>query len=471
MRLRLLAPVLVDFSVASGAVHRDADGYKKFWDGADEDIDDAWSSGSGAPSTTQPREVTFHHNESQSRFNRYKAIDEPSLERSVEIVTVLIKARDLGLPAEVYERWRGLDDVTCRIYNHAIAIVETEIDVGPAPPEEETADTLEQLQRDAAELGEQVARAVHFKTLDHLTRWLRKRDPERKVIAPSLVGRIGITAGTFGSPLWVTRSLLVAGKTRETDAAVCYWVKDVVAGSTDVDGETRHPGDDLVEGKAKHLVKWLNYVFITGADDSDFEDEFKDVWQALRLAQYFYAALETIDFRLGSILAASLDAGSGRDARSLKGDLEQTSLRARIVQMELDELNKYLTRPVRTEMQQIFEYWGVEEVLIAPIDGKVESCRSRLEDLEKRRRSRSELFTDLILLPITIASIVTTALALTEFGRLMTTDPELAGVDAGRSDVIAWIASQPADVTLVSSAVLSIAVIVLYAYFRRRHSG
>jgi hypothetical protein len=79
------------------------------------------------------------------------------------------------------------------------------------------------------------------------------------------------------------------------------------------------------------------------------------------------------------------------------------------------------------------------------------------------------MFTDIILLGIAMTSVLATALALTEFGRAVANDPEMAVYDFGRSSIVAWVAAQPADAILISSGVISVLIVLIYLFFRRDH--
>lgn len=66
-----------------------------------------------------------------------------------------------------------------------------------------------------------------------------------------------------------------------------------------------------------------------------------------------------------------------------------------------------------------------------------------------------------------MTSILGTALALTEFGRSIASDPEMAAYDLGRSGIVDWVAAQPADAVLISSGVVSVLLVIVYLFFRR----
>ena len=128
------------------------------------------------------------------------------------------------------------------------------------------------------------------------------------------------------------------------------------------------------------------------------------------------------------------------------------SQRAELIIMERRDVSKYLKRSVRAEMDAILGFWDYESVLEQSVRFKIETCDRRLSRLAAERAARASLFTDLILLGIGVTSILATAVALTEFGRVMGNDPEMNVYDLGRSSLVQWVASQPADTILIGAA-------------------
>lgn len=197
-------------------------------------------------------------------------------------------------------------------------------------------------------------------------------------------------------------------------------------------------------------------------------DPFRDQWDALRYAQVFYGTLDRIDTRLSKILADSAAVAASRwELDQLRGQLLSLSQRAELIIMERQDLSKYLKRAVRVEMDAILEFWDYDGLLAQPVRFKIEICDRRLAELAARRTARSGMFTDLILLGIGVTSILATALAVTEFGRSMANDPDMAAYDLGRSSMVEWVAAQPADAILIASGVVSLLLVIMYLFFRR----
>lgn len=473
-QLRILAPVVVDYYAVPGASLRDPLGYARFWAAQQPAVDElvrALSPASTDEAGPPPPAVVLEHTQATSSLNLYRTIDDHAVERTLHVLTGTLRPEHLPeeFTGAVDVLHRGVTEISFRLYDHGLMLLEMLANVGPlAAPAGELEAQLDTLQAQAVAMGEQVARLVVRRYVDPVLNLLRRADREERLIVTATPTGDPVTA-EFGEPLWVTRSLVVDPSEPGAERAVRHWVKDVVTPGDDGD-----PTDRLLNGELNHLVRWLNYVFVdrTGAGGRMLPGEpFRDQWDALRYAQVFYGVLDRIDSRLSKILADSAAAGSRWELEQLKGQLMSLSNRAELIIMERWDLSKYLKRAVRAEMDAILEFWDYENLLEQPVRFKIGICERRLAELAARRTNRSAMFTDLILLGIAVTSILGTALAVTEFGRSIANDPEMAVYDLGRSSIVEWIAAQPADAIVVSSGVVSVLLVILYLFFRRDNSG
>ncbi|MDG4788157.1 hypothetical protein O7626_19820 [Micromonospora sp. WMMD1102] len=493
-QLRILAPVVVDFYAVPGAALRDPGAHARFWAERQPELDallprlapplpaaaavpaavavpgaDASPAAAALPAAGVPPEVALRHTRPRSSLNLYRTISEHAAERTMHVLTG--RLRPEHLPEEPGDPLRaGLVEISFRLYDHGLMLLEMLAEVDPwlAGHTGRLPARLDELQARAVELGEQTAREVVRRYLDPVLALLRDADRDEEVLLPATVADDPVTA-EFGEALWVTRSLVVDPSAPGAAQMTRHWLKDVV-----IDDDPRPPADRLLDGEFDHLVRWLNYLFLdrTGAGGRMLPgDPFRDQWEALRYAQVFYGVLDRIDARLSKILADSAAAGSRWELEQLRGQLTRLSQRAELIIMERQDLSKYLKRAVRVEMDAILDFWDYEKLLEQPVLFKTELCGRRLAELAARRTARSAMFTDLILLGIAMTSILGTALAVTEFGRAIATDPEMAAYDLGRSSLVAWVASQPADAILVTSGVVSALLVLVYLFFRRDRSG
>ncbi|MGW4463049.1 hypothetical protein [Micromonospora sp. NPDC004704] len=471
IQLRILAPVVVDYYAVPGASLRDPHGYARFWAEQQPAVDELLAEQAPDPPPDRPRRlpsVVLEHTRPTSSLNLYRTISDHAVERTMHVLTGTLYPEHL--PGEFSKVTTaphdGVTEISFRLYDHGLMLLEMLADVDPAPggQTEGLADRLDELQARAVLMGERVALETVARYLDPVLRLLRQADREDRILVEATAEDDPLTA-EFGEPLWVTRSLVLDPAQPGADAVTRHWIKDVVIG-----GDARNPADRLLDGELEHLVRWLNYIFMdrTGVGGRMLPgDPFRDQWDALRYAQVFYGTLDRIDTRLSKILADSAATGSRWELEQLRGNLLGLSQRAELIIMERQDLSKYLKRAVRVEMDAILEFWDYEGLLAQPVRFKIEICDRRLAELAARRTTRSAMFTDLILLGIGVTSILATALAVTEFGRSMANDPDMAVYDLGRSSIVEWVASQPADAILVTSGVVSLLLVIMYLFFRR----
>lgn len=450
-RIRLLVPGLVDYRERLGAAVQDPGRYDAFW--SDAHVPAYAAAAAHVPAAAlPPSALEISRTAVRGRFNRYTQIDVDTLERPVDVLVLRLTGEhvELAIPPTIDPT--GGTIIELRLYDHGIFTLEAEADVA--------ADVdLDDLRESVVVWGERLGREVHDRYLVPIVAALRAHDRHEEVIAERAAGD---DSRDHGRVLWVTRSLLVDPDTPGWRDQASYWVKDSAGPAEPM---AVIPTEAEPHG---HLVRWLNYLFVFRPGSTRaVTDAFPDEWAALRLAQYFYAAMENIDVQLTHVLAQSLAPVPSISLSDLRGELEDCSRRAQFISMHLQDVTKYLSRAVRAELAAILEYWEFEAVVVGPVNLKTAACERRLGELAEQRNARSSVFTDTILLGIGITSILGTTVALTEFGRTMAVDPGMAGYDTNQNAVTSWIAAQPADLLLLASVGISILLAVLYTYFRR----
>ncbi|GAB3144780.1 hypothetical protein GCM10027290_23570 [Micromonospora sonneratiae] len=474
-QLRILAPVVVDYYAVPGASLRDPTGYARFWAEQQSDLDELLrdlAPDAAADPPGPPPGVVLEHTRPTSSLNLYRTISDHAVERTPHVLTgTLCPAH---LPGEFGDATdslhAGIIEISFRLFDHGVMLLEMLAEIEPSltGPTEALAARLDDLQAGAVAMGERVGREIVTRYLDPVLGLLRRADRDERILAAATPRSDPVTA-EFGEALWVTRSLVLDPAEPGAEEVVRHWVKDVVMA-----GDDRAPADRLLDGELHHLVRWLNYIFMdrTGAGGRMLAgDPFRDQWDALRYAQVFYGTLDRIDSRLSKILADSAAATSRWELDQLKGKLIGLSQRAELIIMERQDLSKYLKRAVRVEMDAILAFWDYEALLEQPVRFKIDTCDRRLAELAARRTARSAMFTDLILLAIAMTSVLGTALTVTDFGRSIASDPDMAVYDLGRSSAVEWFASQPADTIVITSGVVSVLLVIIYLFFRRDNSS
>jgi hypothetical protein len=464
VRLRILAPTVVDFATVPGASVREPERYAALWSERQDAVDDLLRTCRPAP-TGPPPVIRLEHTRPATPVNRYRVIDDHAVDVPVHVLTGTFCPEHLPEAfSGAAERLRcGVREISVRLYDQGVLLVELLADAEQwADPQLDLPARLDDLQETAVALGAAVARECVHRYLDPVLDVVRSADRNAAIIEPARPDAYS------GEVLWVTRSLVADRAAPGAEDAVRHWVKDVGA----AEHEEQPPVERLVGGEIDHLARWLNYVYMDAGPRAGTMapgQRFSDSWEAMRHAQVFYAALDVIDTRLSKILADSVLTTARWQLAGLQEQLVGLSRRAELVIMERQTLSKHLKRSVRAEMDAILDFWEHESLVEQPVLFKIGICDRRLAELAARRTARSALFTDLILLGIGVTSVLGTALALTEFGRTMASDPGLARYDLGRNAVTAWFAAQPADAILLTSGVVSLLLVVLYLFSRRHH--
>ena len=493
MKYKLLAPVRTDFSIVSEAPIRDPDRYAAFWDEVAARKPSLHPLLSDAPGLSENLdEIRFPHASQHRRspFNRYQSLESDSLERPIHVLEI-----ELGKPAlakltepsaESSPALR-IERVIWRIFDHGISLLEVDIDLGDFVQtirREQVPVRLKALQQTGVVLGERLARRCTETLLQPLFEWLHDIPASAAYIESDTETR-GHNA--HGTVLWVTRTLILEpGEDTHREAIIRYWLKDTgpaeahngTAGQSKISSEKKRI-EQVVRDDSQHFTQWLNYLFREGsypADSSRRNDQpglarpFCDAWEGMLHAQFFYGALDIVDLHLTRILAQSFARDSALQIDQLKALLEQNIRKANLLLLQFHDSAKYYKRAVKSELDAILDYWDFETVLVEPVQQKITLCQERLTLLHQKEAARSAIYTDVILLGIGITSIFGTSLALAEYGRTMATDADLGSYDVNSANFIDWFAALPTDVILVGSSILSLLLVVLYAYYRKRQT-
>jgi hypothetical protein len=189
------------------------------------------------------------------------------------------------------------------------------------------------------------------------------------------------------------------------------------------------------------------------------------------IAQYYYAAFDHLQSIISRILAISVAGDGTRKVSTVKALLDEAVRQAHMLKLEYEENRKYYAPRVGAEVDEILEGWGFEDGLRQRIDERLADCDQRLGEIHSRALERGSVYTDLILLAIGIVAIFQIPLSLADYGRAMTTDPNLYVYDQSSSwNVVGWLGASTTDALLIAGLVLSVGLTLLYAWFRTSKS-
>lgn len=246
---------------------------------------------------------------------------------------------------------------------------------------------------------------------------------------------------------WIARFLMLENaqvNDVNIQALIRNWLKDT---------QTPQDAEAIIRGERDYSITWLQYVIVDG--NKTHEDLRVNT---MVLAQYYYTAQENCN----QLLKQAID--SAYNANNLAKTQEKLSF-ARVVTrlhlIDLHEHKKFLNRFKRKLLDDILTSWDFNEVA-ANGQRMIEICSARLEESDNKRRERSTVMTDLLLVTLSFFAVFELSLYLTEFSREMMSRPALDYNDDNRSFFLEFIAEIDADIMFSFGFGLTFALVILY---------
>ncbi|GLX83437.1 hypothetical protein theurythT_28900 [Thalassotalea eurytherma] len=250
---------------------------------------------------------------------------------------------------------------------------------------------------------------------------------------------------------WTARALTLE-KSQLSQAGIDTFLKNWLK-------DTQRPEDaaDIIAGLKTYSLTWLNYVLI----DRCQQNEDPRI-STMVLAQYYYCAQENCN----SMLKDAIDnAYNGSDMSITEKKLAQSRVATRLHQIDFHEHLKYLNRFKRKLIHDILSSWDFEQ-MTANGQRMIEVCSSRLEEVDNKRRERSTVMTDLLLVTLSFFAVFELSLYLTEFSREVMSRPALDYHDDGRSFFLEFFANVDVDVMFTFGFGLTFALVVIYVLIK-----
>lgn len=261
---------------------------------------------------------------------------------------------------------------------------------------------------------------------------------------------------------WASRALIFDPKTAEHDPVQKQFAIDWMSSNEN----SAQLIEQLINHQLLHYADWMNYIYVEETPDNSIR--LQEMWKALLRAQFYYAAMGRIDSKLMGILAWAMSQSSDISTTKLREQLRFEMDFAEALFLKKSEVGKFVNPSSRIETERILTVWDVDDVLANPIRTKLEICQTRLDNLESDRARSASFFTDLILMVIGVTSILGTALAVVSLGRSASADPDQTVYDFGAGDLTTWISTQPIDVILLISTIVSVLMVAVFVVARKR---
>lgn len=224
--------------------------------------------------------------------------------------------------------------------------------------------------------------------------------------------------------------------------------------------------DKLARGEIHHSADWMNYIY--SAETPENAADLREDWKALLRAQFFYSAAGRIDTQLTEILSWAMSRSEDISTTKLREQLRHEMDFAEALFLKQSEVGKFVNPSSRQETERILDVWDYDDVLANPVQMKLTICQSRIDNIEAERARSASFFTDLILMVIGVTSILGTALAVVTLGRDASVDPNQTVYDLGAGDLTTWIATQPIDVILLISTIVSALMVIAFVFARKK---
>ena len=146
--------------------------------------------------------------------------------------------------------------------------------------------------------------------------------------------------------------------------------------------------------------------------------------------------------------------------------LSNTRAACRLNRIAYFEYIKFLNKPNRALLEDILSGWKFDQ-LVENSERMIEVCNGRLQEEDNKKRERSTVMTDFILVALSFFAVFELSLYLTEFSREMMSRPALDYNDNKSSFFLGLIAEVDADIMFSFGFGLTLLLILIYRYIKR----
>lgn len=481
MYLKILAPFRSHFALNPGVLSAPSDEYSNFWQRVKRSYENK---------NKLIGDIEFLHQDMRKDEVSYSKTEDDTLSQSLNIIKVI--------PSEVDEIVRNsldtfmerledeqksfgekidfnLKSAQIEIYDNTIGTIEYTLqvtDINPLMNEENYQLVLDTLESITVDFTKTFVDEFYDKALFRFLQDLSvKHDKDSKFIqqfgdyeAFNDLARYDDKDAT--RVLWVTRTIGFDKNDRMKNEIINYWLRGIGNHS-----ELERVKNDSTE----FSLLWVNYIAREDADDiQKFEEKhphdkltFSEAWDSMKIAQYYYSALDSLNKNLHDVIAFSYTKEANKRIRNLNQFLNNTSSATRLLIIHFREIQKYLKRNKLGYLQKIMDKWDFEN-LIEYAEDKMNLCKERIGQLHDVSMQRSSLYTDILLLVIGAISIFDLFLGLSQYGRTLTGDAIMGFRENNTFNFLAVVATESTDNLLIYSLIAIVIISLFYYYFRKK---
>ncbi|NTS78019.1 hypothetical protein HR060_14260 [Catenovulum sp. SM1970] len=353
-----------------------------------------------------------------------------------------INSNDIRLMAWQPE---GTNNVVFHVFPNNIAVVEVDINI-----ELPTLSEIERSQDVPVELIEDKVQAAAEPIIE---KYYPAFCQDIIKLRPKLSNQFELTAAPDNVDIaWTARTLLL-DDTQLADTSIQAVLTAWLA-------KTNRPEDatDIINGDKHYSLTWLNYAVNNAAEVG--QDPYLDI---MVLSQYFYVSQENCNNALRGAIETAY--GQGNKQTIIK-TLARTRTASRLNQIVFYEHIKYLTKPNRALLEAILNGWKFDQ-LVENSERMIEICNAKLQEEDNKKRERSTVMTDFLLVGLSFLAVFELSMYLTEFSREMMSRPALDYNDSSSSFFLSVIAEIDADIMFSLGFGLTLLLILVYRYIKR----
>jgi len=251
---------------------------------------------------------------------------------------------------------------------------------------------------------------------------------------------------------WISRTLLLRANTLSKSVSQKLITKWLNYTYRPIDAQ------EIISGEIDCSLTWLNYVIV------DLIHPIDERLESMILAQYYYSAQECCNKLLKHAIDSAYNSPNNIQTHDL---LSKSRVITRLHEVDYHEHLKYLTRTKREYIKKILECWDFEQ-LTKNGQRMIVICSSKIEDTENKKREKSSLTTDLLLVALSFFTVFELSLYLTELSREMMSRPALDFNDDSRSFILQFIAGIDTDVMFSSGFFLTLLLVFIYKIIKSR---
>lgn len=250
---------------------------------------------------------------------------------------------------------------------------------------------------------------------------------------------------------WITRTVVLEKQdisNPQWRLFVSDWLKNTIK---------PEDAEKLINGDIQYSITWMNYVIVLDEQVPE-KDSIDYRLDAMMVAQYYYTAQDHCNKRLHKAIH---QAYININTKVAEHDLKLSRLSARMLAINYKESLKYFTRKKKNIVIDILNGWDYED-MVESGSKMIEVCSSRLEEVDRKRRERSSIVTDILLAAINFFLIFELCIVLIEYSREVMSRPALEFNDDRPSFLLRIIANIHTDYMLSFGLLFTIFMITLY---------